>query len=211
MLKSWEEFNFKCTGCGSCCALYLNLTIFDIWRVANSLNTDIRNFIRFDSKYKIVDFKRDSSNNCMFLDENRRCKIYPVRPMICRFWPFLFNKGNEIHWETRLIPFIEKRCHFTSLSSDKNDMEKCEQKYKEVKHYLNKGYEEFIEYTKLLYIWRKKTKLTVSIDSFDDFLFFLQEYKNKCTISNHDFVQDTSNKPDTMKDTNWYRKFRQKL
>jgi Fe-S-cluster containining protein len=36
---------------------------------------------------------------CAFLDENNRCKIYPVRPKQCATWPFWTENLERAAWE----------------------------------------------------------------------------------------------------------------
>ena len=42
--------------------------------------------------------KKTSEGKCVFLKENQ-CTIYPLRPLICRFYPFqlTFDKEKEMH------------------------------------------------------------------------------------------------------------------
>ncbi len=42
--------------------------------------------------------KKTSEGKCVFLKENQ-CSIYPIRPLICMFYPFelKFDKDKEVH------------------------------------------------------------------------------------------------------------------
>ena len=47
--------------------------------------------------------------SCEFLDEDGRCRIYPVRPLQCRtypFWPYLFSDRALLEAEKANCPGI---------------------------------------------------------------------------------------------------------
>lgn len=92
----WEEsgLNFSCTGCGRCCGGEPG----DIWvtqeerkKISEELQMDEIAFRqqclrRIDGRCSI---KEKENYDCLFLDaEARRCKIYKVRPLQCRLFPF---------------------------------------------------------------------------------------------------------------------------
>lgn len=70
--------NGKCSGCGECCGDILHLSRKEIKRIAkyikqNKIEATLRNIlVAYD-------------NTCPFRDNaNKKCKIYEVRPDICR-------------------------------------------------------------------------------------------------------------------------------
>lgn len=54
---------------------------------------------------RIFRLRRDASGGCMFLTNDRRCRIYETRPMECRLYPYIMNWDAttkkitlELHW-----------------------------------------------------------------------------------------------------------------
>lgn len=124
----WEDegLDFECQGCGRCCGGEPG----EIWvtpaeraKIAAELGMDEASFrkeclTRIDGRCSI----REKENyDCLFLDgETKRCKIYKVRPLQCRmfpFWPsmltdkriwdyyaaFCPGMGNGKHYEPELV------------------------------------------------------------------------------------------------------------
>jgi len=83
---------FECTQCGKCCTGapgYVWVTIPEIYRIAEFLGIDDREFIRthtisVDQRISLIE---KSSGECIFY-ENKLCRIYPVRPAQCSAYPF---------------------------------------------------------------------------------------------------------------------------
>ena len=72
--------NGKCSNCGQCCGDILHLS-----------KTEIKRIDEYLKKHKIVATERnilvDYDNTCPFRDnKNKKCKIYEVRPDICRIF-----------------------------------------------------------------------------------------------------------------------------
>ena len=99
-----DGLDFSCTQCGDCCTGdpgYVWVTKEEIRRIAEQLG-------RPDGKLtaeevRRVGFRRSltehPNGDCFFLEQvgdKRICKVYPVRPVQCRTWPFwdlnLFNR-----------------------------------------------------------------------------------------------------------------------
>lgn len=92
-----EGLRFECTQCGNCCSGapgYVWLTIADMERIADYLGLGFDDFSRtyvrrVGNRYSLTEkFNYD----CVFLTRDAEgksgCRIYPVRPMQCRTWPF---------------------------------------------------------------------------------------------------------------------------
>lgn len=92
-----EGLRFECTQCGNCCGGspgYVWLTVDDMEKIADYLHLPFNDFTktyvrRIGNRFSLTEtFNYD----CTFLtrDHNGKagCKIYPVRPMQCRTWPF---------------------------------------------------------------------------------------------------------------------------
>jgi hypothetical protein len=83
---------FQCQQCGDCCKGYggTYLTEADIKQIADYINITPERFIQ---KYCVLSGKKyvlaqdDSSEYCIFW--NKLCTIHPVKPKMCRAWPFI--------------------------------------------------------------------------------------------------------------------------
>ena len=70
--------NGKCSGCGQCCGDILHLSKQEIKRIDQYLKKN-----KVEATPKCILFSYD--NTCPFRDnENKKCKIYDVRPKICQ-------------------------------------------------------------------------------------------------------------------------------
>lgn len=89
-----EGLCFECTQCGNCCtgssgAVWVEDA--DIRRIADYLargEAEIRvmHARPVSGRTSLVEFV---NGDCTFFDsETRRCRVYPVRPVQCRTWPF---------------------------------------------------------------------------------------------------------------------------
>ncbi|MCE5325080.1 MAG: YkgJ family cysteine cluster protein [Planctomycetaceae bacterium] len=100
---------FECTACGRCCAGpdegYVWVTEADIKAIADYLHITPqemrRKYVRtVGRRQSLVEFKR--THDCVFLTPEtqgtRTCRIYPVRPIQCRTWPFW--SSNLLHPDT---------------------------------------------------------------------------------------------------------------
>lgn len=90
---------FECLGCGQCCAGpqegYVWVTDEEIAAIANHLdlsNEQMRQrYVRkVGRRFSLIEQR--GSNDCIFLSDDegqgRFCRIYSVRPVQCRTWPF---------------------------------------------------------------------------------------------------------------------------
>ncbi|MDY0222165.1 MAG: YkgJ family cysteine cluster protein [Desulfobacterium sp.] len=93
---------FDCTQCGQCCAgfggTYVNND--EIRRIAAFMACDPGTFTqqycdRSGSRWVIT---QGTNGSCIFFDKN--CTIHPVKPYMCRAWPFLKTIiKNPENWE----------------------------------------------------------------------------------------------------------------
>ncbi len=85
------EAIFECRQCGDCCRGYGGtfVTGRDIEAIAAFIDTDPASFVanccRFSGKRLLLAQKDDGY--CIFWDRN--CTIHPVKPQMCRRWPFI--------------------------------------------------------------------------------------------------------------------------
>jgi Fe-S-cluster containining protein len=84
---------FECLKCGDCCRGYggTYLTGRDIETIAEYVQRDID---IFKSKYCRVSGSRtfltqQPNGYCIFWDPNHACSIHPVKPRMCRQWPYI--------------------------------------------------------------------------------------------------------------------------
>jgi Fe-S-cluster containining protein len=89
-----NTLRFECTGCGGCCTgrgdHYVAASLGEQRAIQRYLGISWRWFRR---RYRMIaedgiESLRWDTDRCVFLDGNRRCSIYPVRPAQCREYPF---------------------------------------------------------------------------------------------------------------------------
>jgi len=97
---------FSCNQCGLCCGdtrqktRHILLLESEVKIIASQTKLDITAF-SFQIADKLpfcYEMKKTAEGKCVFLKENK-CTIYPMRPLICRFYPFelKFEKDNQLH------------------------------------------------------------------------------------------------------------------
>jgi Fe-S-cluster containining protein len=89
--KNAESSPFSCTQCGECCIGYGGtfVTDQDIARISAYIGVDPDGFVeKFCSLSggRAVLAQQDDGH-CMFWDKG--CTIHPVKPRMCRKWPYL--------------------------------------------------------------------------------------------------------------------------
>ena len=98
-----EGLRFECQRCGQCCtgapgSIYISPD--EINCIASYLKIETRPFLE-QYTYPFKDsrsIREDSSGRCLFFDEG--CRIYAVRPLQCRSFPFWFgNIRNRQRWQ----------------------------------------------------------------------------------------------------------------
>lgn len=91
---SREGLRFECTRCGECCTSrgeygYVYLSDGDVVAIARHLGLLPHQFRR---RYTFVDeygwTQLVIQDRCIFLEEDGSCRVYPVRPVQCRTFPF---------------------------------------------------------------------------------------------------------------------------
>jgi len=88
----------KCNHCGLCCRdplTQINVTVGDIWRIADFLNVEVEDL--FKDKIGLNPFREPEFKDVYDVDlglnlpckfrVNERCSIYPARPLNCRLFP----------------------------------------------------------------------------------------------------------------------------
>lgn len=84
---------FQCQMCGQCCIGFggTYVTPDDIVRISTYIQADPDEFIpRYcDMTGAGPVLTQGPDDRCIFFDEEKQCTIHPVKPRMCRAWPFL--------------------------------------------------------------------------------------------------------------------------
>ncbi|MEW5909353.1 MAG: YkgJ family cysteine cluster protein [Thermodesulfobacteriota bacterium] len=124
---------FECKQCGDCCNGYGGtfITEKDVAAIAGFIGEDPRGFIE---KYCTLSggkpvLAQGSNGYCIFWD--RLCLIHPVKPRMCREWPFIESVLTDIrNWKImgRMCPGISTdvqdhalRSYLTKLLIERNE------------------------------------------------------------------------------------------
>jgi Fe-S-cluster containining protein len=105
MFKFYKSgLRFECTQCGECCRLpggKIIVTYKDLKQIANYLDLNNEELLKkFCTTNRNNIFLKDSDKNyCIFLEDNH-CRIYEVRPLQCRTFPFWpENLKSKYRWK----------------------------------------------------------------------------------------------------------------
>jgi len=99
------ERRFACTGCGQCCtgrgSYVIEVSRAEQRRLQHFLGITWkwlrrRYVFRFDHETESIRMR--PNGNCVFLDADRRCRIYSVRPKQCRAYPFWPELASRQAW-----------------------------------------------------------------------------------------------------------------
>lgn len=90
---------FICKKCGDCCKGFggTYVTVDDIEKISAHINTDPKKFIAeycTKSGSKLV-LAQGADGYCIFWDD--LCTIHPVKPRMCRAWPFIESVLTDIN------------------------------------------------------------------------------------------------------------------
>ena len=90
-----SEDIFNCKQCGDCCTGYggTYITPKDIKAIAEYIETDKDNFVKEYCQISLGKpvIKIGDNGKCVFFDDKTQCTIHPVKPRMCRAWPFIKN------------------------------------------------------------------------------------------------------------------------
>ena len=95
---------FVCQRCGACCRIpgIVRLHDGDAARIAEHLGMSEGDFIERetalapDRKGLVLRDRPDGA--CAMLDEENRCRIYPVRPEKCRTFPYEWTNPDSVEY-----------------------------------------------------------------------------------------------------------------
>ena len=98
-----SEMLFECRRCGDCCKGYggTYVTREDIEAISGYIGTDSRKFVtdycQLSGNKPVL--AQGSDGYCIFWD--KLCTIHPVKPLMCRRWPFLKSiLVDSKNWQT---------------------------------------------------------------------------------------------------------------
>jgi Fe-S-cluster containining protein len=113
-----DTVRFRCTKCGICCGdtkektrhiLLLETEAEQIAKTTSQTTSKFAVKIEDSTPYKYK-MKKSENGKCVFL-ENNCCRIYSLRPLICRFYPFELKGSNSGKYQflfTEECPGIRK-------------------------------------------------------------------------------------------------------
>lgn len=84
---------FECRRCGQCCNGFggTYVTGSDIENIARFIDADPATFVETycDMSGTKPVLTLDKTGNCIFFDPEKQCTIHPVKPYMCKAWPFI--------------------------------------------------------------------------------------------------------------------------
>ena len=113
-----QALRFSCTQCGQCCATagdyYVYLTDEESERIRTYLQLS-RNWFRRRYLQRLEEGEQvlaaGADERCIFLDAEGQCRVYAVRPVQCRtypFWPELVGSARAWNREARRCEGINR-------------------------------------------------------------------------------------------------------
>ena len=113
-----QPLRFSCTQCGKCCLTagdyYVYLTEAESELIRERLQLS-RNWFRRRYLENLEEGERvlasGKDDGCIFLDANGQCRVYSVRPLQCRSYPFWrYLTGSARSWIN-----VARSCEFINL------------------------------------------------------------------------------------------------
>ncbi|MCT4593751.1 MAG: YkgJ family cysteine cluster protein [Anaeromicrobium sp.] len=109
----------KCTGCTNCCAESVHTYYVEFLNIYDYLmkDKDLYNIlIPRIKKYYLEELYKN--NKCPFLNENNKCYIYEVRPLVCR----LFGHYTEDEHEKNYLKVLETNRNIKNYLKEEYDL-----------------------------------------------------------------------------------------
>ena len=116
-----EKDFFVCKQCGDCClgAGGTEIDEDDIEKISAFIKKDkeefIENYCTTNSRKEFM-IKQAKDGKCIFFNKN--CSIHPVKPSMCRDWPFISNiikNPNTWYMMAEACPGINKEVSISNL------------------------------------------------------------------------------------------------
>jgi len=108
---------FHCRQCGDCCAgrggIHVRPQEVEAMAAHLSMSREefSRNFVEASAMGPRLTVAANGS--CIFLQEGNNCRVHPVKPFICRQWPFLpvlLVEADELEYAKGACPGIDPSC-----------------------------------------------------------------------------------------------------
>ena len=97
-----ELSSFKCLGCGACCRIpngIVRVSDVEISRIDEYLGMPEHVFIAEETDVspdrRGLVLKSRADNSCVWLTEDNRCRIHPVKPDKCRSFPYDWTNADS--------------------------------------------------------------------------------------------------------------------
>ncbi len=95
---------FECQQCGQCCTGFggTYVTENDIQNICRYITADPATFIEqyCDMSGSRPVLTTADAGSCVFFDPEKQCTIHPVKPYMCRAWPFIKTLiANPENWD----------------------------------------------------------------------------------------------------------------
>ena len=112
--------DFKCQGCGACCRIKNGIVRVgddEIRRIAAFLGMSEQEFI--DRETEIAPDRRGlilksrADESCVYLTDDNRCRIHPVKPDKCRTFPYAWTNPDS----TDVCPALARSTMKSALMS----------------------------------------------------------------------------------------------
>ena len=113
---------FECQLCGQCCTGFggTYVTEQDMVSIARFIQADparfLENYCDMAGSRPVLTLGEDGK--CIFFDPEKQCTIHPVKPYMCRAWPFIRTIiKNPENWNAMAgsCPGMKKDVPFTDL------------------------------------------------------------------------------------------------
>lgn len=108
---------FHCQQCGDCCAGRGGISVRpqEVEQMAAFLEIDPQEFSRqyVENSPSGARLATGGNGSCVFLMPDHRCRVHPVKPPICRQWPFLpvlLRDPEELEYAKGACPGIDPEC-----------------------------------------------------------------------------------------------------
>jgi Fe-S-cluster containining protein len=108
---------FQCRQCGDCCSGRGGIFVKpqEVEDMAALLGLAVSEFCRFFVEASALGPRLTIAGNgfCVFLMEGNLCRVHPVKPFICRQWPFLpalLVDADELEHAKTACPGINPAC-----------------------------------------------------------------------------------------------------
>lgn len=119
MIQTKKSFRFQCTECGHCCTgssrtHYIEVRPEEKEAIRKYLGISDRWFQRRYLTPVTEDMEGlriDAVGNCAFLDKDKRCRVYAVRPLQCKsypFWPEIISSDRSWKKEQKFCEGINR-------------------------------------------------------------------------------------------------------